>query len=110
MKKVSNKLRVVHFPQIGSCKESFNVDVKDEEEAYKIMTVLAQQHLWLEAKRIIPDYSNAIFVEMFDETIDNQTGKMYGWCDYYNGEECMNWDVLEETYFPPIKLKYPYLT
>ena len=92
MKNVKNKLRVVHFPQIGTCKESFKVNVKDEVEAKKIMTVLADQHLWLEKNNVIPDYSNAIFVEMFDEDIDENTKKPYGWSDYYNEEGYMNWD------------------
>jgi len=66
MKKVQNKLRVVHFPQIGSCRQSFKVEVKDEEQAHLIRETLADQHLWLEKNNIIPDYSNAVFVEMYD--------------------------------------------
>lgn len=99
MKNVTNKLRVVHFPQVGSCTKSFNVEVKDEEQASLILNTLAKQHLWLEKNRIIPDYSNVILVEMFDENIDEETGKPYGWCDYYNEEECMEWDEVENTYF-----------
>ena len=99
MQKVQNKLRVVHFPQVGSCKESFKVDVKDEEQAYFALKLMAEQHLWLEKHRIIPDYSNVIIVEMYDDTIDEETGNPYGWCDYFNEEECMDWNELEETYF-----------
>ena len=96
MQNVKNKLRVVHFPQVGSCKESFKVEVKDEEQAFLILNTLANQHLWLEKNRIIPDYSNDIFVEMYDETIDEETGNPYGWCDYYNEDEFMDWREVEE--------------
>jgi hypothetical protein len=99
MKNVTNKLRVSHFPQIGSCKKCFIVDVKDEAEAYKIYNVLANQHLWLFKNKIIPDYSNVILVEMFDENIEEETGKPFGWGNYWNEEEVMEWDELEETYF-----------
>lgn len=99
MKKVTNKLRVVHFPQIGSCKKCFTIEVKDEEEAFLICYVLAMQHLWLEKNRIIPDYSNSIFVEMYDEDIDEETQQPYGWVDYYNDEECMEFSEIEEMYF-----------
>ena len=96
MQFIKNKIRVVHFPQVGSCKEYFAVDVKDEEQAYFTINVLANQHLWLEKNNIIPNYSNAIFVEMFDEDIDEETGKPYGWVDYWNDEECMEWDGVED--------------
>jgi len=99
MKNVTNKLRVVHFPQVGSCKESFNVEVKDEEQAYFAINLLANQHLWLEKNRIIHDYSNSIFVEMYDNCIDEETGNPYGWGNYWNEEESMEWDEIEETYF-----------
>ena len=96
MELVKNKLRVRHFPQVGTCKDSFDVEVKDEYEAYKIAQVLAAQHLWLEANNIIPDYSNAIIVEMFDEEIDEETGKPYGWGNYYNEAEFAGWEDVEE--------------
>ena len=102
MKNVTNKLRVVHFPQVGSCKESFKVEVKDEEQAYFTINLLANQHLWLEKHRIIPDYSNSIFVEMYNENIDEETGKPYGWCNYWNEDECMEWEEVEETYFSSV--------
>lgn len=99
MKNVKNKLRVVHFPQVGSCKESFKVEVKDEEQAYFTVNLLANQHLWLEKNRIIPDYSNAIIVEMYDENIEEETGEPYGWGNYWNEEEGMEWEEVEETFF-----------
>lgn len=40
---------------------------------------------------MIPDYSNAIIVEVFDEEL--------GWTDYWNESECMEWDEFKETYF-----------
>lgn len=96
MQNVTNKLRVHHIPQVGAVKGGFKVDVKDEEQAYLMVNALANQHLWLYKHKIIPDYSNVILVEMFDETIDEETGKPYGWCDYYNEKEMMEWDDVEE--------------
>lgn len=89
MKKVTNKLRVLHYPQVPC--NPFIVDVKDEEEAYKITQVLAYQHLWLFENKIIPDYANSICVVMFDKT-ENE------WVDYYNELEGMEWDEIVETY------------
>ena len=99
MKNVKNQLRVVHFPQVGMCKKSFIVEVKDEEQAFLMITALARQHLFLFKNRIIPNYSNVIFVEMYDETVNTETDEPYGWCNYYNEEECMEWDDIEKTYF-----------
>lgn len=95
MKKVKNKLRVIHFPQVP-CKP-FIVNVKDEEEAHKISEVLAEQHLWLLEQNIIPDYSNAICVEMFDETAEVEKDEDQ-WCDYWNEAELMEFDEFVETY------------
>ena len=96
MKQVNKKLRVYHFPQIGSVRKAFYVEVKDEEQASLIVNTLAIQHLWLYSKQIIPDYSNSIGVEMFE---DNE------WVNYYNEEEDMEWDEFEETYFSYINKK-----
>jgi hypothetical protein len=96
MKNIKNKLRVVHFPQVGTCKKCFTFEVKNEEFANAIINALALQHLWLEKNHIIPDYSNAIFVEMFDETIAD--GKVVGWIDYWNEEEMMEWRDVENYY------------
>lgn len=98
MKKVQNKLRIVHFPQVGSLKKAFTAEVKDEEQAAFAINLLANQHLWLEQNMVIPNYSNAIFVEMYDETKNPETGEPFGWSNYYNEEEMMEWDELEETY------------
>lgn len=65
MKKISNKLQVQHYAQVP-CKP-FCVDVKDEVEAKKIMDTLADQHLFLFKHKIIPDYSNALTVVMWNE-------------------------------------------
>ena len=94
MKKVKNKLRVVHHAQIP-CKP-FIVEVEDEKQALFIMDTLAKQHLFLFHNRIIPDYSNAIYVEMWDETFNN--AGLAEWVDYYNEEEGMDFDEITDTY------------
>lgn len=87
---MNNKLRVCHYPQIP-CKP-FIVEVKDEEQARLIEKTLIDQHLWLYENRIIPDYANAIAVEMYDENIDEETNKPYGWCCYYNFSLDLDWE------------------
>ena len=94
MKKVSNKLRVLHYPQIPC--EPFFVDVKNEEQAFLIREALADQHLFLYDNNIIPDYSNAISVVMWDEDSDGEGNA--DWVDYYNEEEAMEFDEFVETY------------
>jgi len=89
MQTVTNKLQVRHYPQIP-CKP-FCVDVENEREAFKILTTLANQHLFLYENKIIPDYSNVIEVVMWDEDEND-------WISYYNEAECMGWDEFEETY------------
>lgn len=85
MKNTNKPLRVLHYAQIP-CKP-FIVNVKDEYEAYKIINTLADQHLFLFDKKIIPDYSNILLVQMEDED---------GWVDYYNEEEGLEWSEVEE--------------
>lgn len=87
MKKVNNKLRVAHYPQIP-CKP-FIVAVKDEEQAYLISETLADQHLFLYDNNFIPDYSNIILVQMYED------GE---WLDYYNEEEEMEFNEVVENY------------
>lgn len=87
---MTNKLRVAHYPQIP-CKP-FTVEVKDESEAKKIVDVLTEQHLWLYDHKMIPDYCNAITVEMYDADIDEETGDPYGWVEYWNHEEMCEFD------------------
>lgn len=94
MKKVTNKLQIRHYAQVP-CKP-FCVDVVDEIEAKKISDTLANQHLFLFEQKIIPDYANSICVVMWDD-VDGE-GKEFDWVDYYNEEECMEWDEFEETY------------
>jgi Superinfection exclusion gene product 17 len=96
-KPVSNKLRITHFPQVGTCKKSFVVQVDNEEQAHILMNVLSIQHIWLEKNKIIPDFSNAMFIEMYDEDSDGDGNP--DWVDYWNEEEGMDWDELEKTYF-----------
>jgi hypothetical protein len=91
---VPNKLRVLHFPQIPC--EAFFVDVKDEEQAYLISNTLADQHNFLFENNIIPDFSNAIQVVMWDEDADGEGNG--DWVTYYNEAEMMEFDELAETY------------
>lgn len=97
MKNVTNKLRVLHYPQVPC--EPFFVDVKDEEQAFLIQEVLANQHLFLYVKNLIPDYSNAIIVVMWEENYDGEGSA--DWVDYYNEEEDMEFDEFAETYLSP---------
>lgn len=91
MKNVTNKLRVWHIPQVPM--DAFIVEVENEREAYLVSNTLADQHLWLLENNVIPDFSNAIGVEMLGE--DGE------WESYYNNEELMEWEELVETYFEP---------
>jgi len=95
MKVVTNELRVAHFPQVP-CKP-FIVEVESEKEAKKIIDTLAAQHLFLLDQNIIEDYSNAIIVEMYDESMIGDDCD--GWVDYWNEDEMMEWDEVEQTYF-----------
>lgn len=83
------KLRLLHYPQIP-CKP-FIVEVKDEEQAYLIEQTLANQHLFLFANNFIPDYSNIITVQIWDESEED-------WMEYYNEEFGMEWDEYVENY------------
>jgi len=94
MQKVTNKLRVLHYPQIPCT--PFFVDVKDEEQALLIRETLANQHLFLFDNNFIPDYSNVISVVMWDENSDGEGTP--DWVDYYNEEEAMEFDEFVETY------------
>jgi hypothetical protein len=97
MKKVKNKLQVRHYAQVPC--EPFCVDVVDEIDAKRISDILADQHLFLFDQRIIPDYANIISVVMWDDTPDEENNNQpYGWVDYLNEEECMEWDEFEQTY------------
>lgn len=87
MKNVTNKLRVMHYPNIPCT--PFFVDVKDEEQALLIRETLAEQHLFLYNNNIINDYSNIITVVMWDEEEQD-------WIDYWNEEECMEFDEFVE--------------
>ncbi len=87
MKNITHKIRVTHIPQVPM--QGFSVEVKNEREAYLLENTLANQHLFLLENNVIPDYSNAIFIEMFEDGY---------WCDYYNEDEGMEWDEFVETY------------
>lgn len=53
------------------------------------INTIANQYLWVEKNNFIPDFSNVIFVEMYDNAIDSETGEEYGWVNYWNEEDCM---------------------
>jgi len=94
MQKVNKPLRVVHYPQVP-CKP-FTFLVNGEEQANLLATALAEQHLFLFSQKFIPDYTNAIFVEMWDDDADGQgTGD---WVEYYNEEEDMDFKEFAETF------------
>lgn len=93
MKLSGKRLQVHHYAQMPC--EPFRVDVKDEHEAYKIAETLANQHLFLFAQKIIPDYANIIAVVMYDD-------KEQDWVDYYNENEQMDWDEFNETYLQSV--------
>ena len=94
MQKVTNKLRVLHYPQVPCT--PFFVDVNNEEQALLISETLANQHLFLYDNNFIPDYSNMISVVMWDENSDGEGNP--DWVDYYNEEEGMEFDEFVETY------------
>lgn len=88
-KPVTNKLRVLHYPQVPCT--PFFVEVKSEEEAFFIQKTLADQHLYLFDNNLIDDYANSILVVMWNEEEQD-------WEDYYNEDEAMEFDELVETY------------
>lgn len=92
---IKNKLRVSHFPQIP-CKP-FIVEVKNEREAYLIYQTIANQHLFLFEGNFIPDYSNVICVEMWDDEMEADANGDK-WCDYWNEKEEMEWNDFVEEY------------
>ena len=94
MQKVTNKLRVIHFPQIPC--EPFFVDVKDEEQALLIRETLANQHQFLFKNDIISDYSNIVTVVMWDENSDGEGTP--DWIVYYNEHEGIEFDEFVDKY------------
>lgn len=89
MKSTKKKLRVVHYPQIGSGVEPFKIDVRNEREAYLVYNALANQHLYLYENNFMPDYSNVICVECLEDG---------DWEQYYNEREDMYWHYLLNEY------------
>ncbi|MGB0863373.1 MAG: hypothetical protein ACPGXZ_10665 [Saprospiraceae bacterium] len=92
MNLVKNKLRVSHIPQMPM--EAYWVEVQNEREAYLIAKTLAEQHIFLYVKSIIPDYSNVVFIEMLED------GE---WTKYWNEEELVGWDDFVEKFDNYIK-------
>jgi hypothetical protein len=100
MKNVPNKLRVLHYPQVP-CKP-YIVEVADELQAYFTINLLAKQHLFLFDNNFIPDYSNILLVQMWEESLDHDGDLLGDWVDYYNEEEGMDWEEIEQ-YFESLK-------
>lgn len=88
---INQKLRVVHFPQVAT-DVPFTYEVENEREAFVVSEAIAKQHLHLFEHKFIPDYSNVILVQMWNEE-DKE------WEDYWNDPEEMDWDELEQVYF-----------
>lgn len=61
---LDHPFRVLHYPQIP-CKP-FVAPARTFEEAIAISYQFSMQHLWLFAKRMIPDYSNVVVVQVWD--------------------------------------------
>ena len=95
MQSIPNKIRVLHYPQVPC--SAFFVDVQNEREAYLVAKTLADQHNFLYDNNIIPDFSNAINVVMWDEDSDGEGNP--DWVDYYKEAEVMDWDEIVEAYF-----------
>lgn len=77
----TKKLRVTHIPQLPM--KGFSVEVQNEREAYLLRNALADQHLFLLKENVIPDYSNAIYVEQWED------GE---WQSYFDHENGLEWD------------------
>ncbi len=92
MKTVKNKLIVRHYPQLPC--GPYEVAVKDEYEAAKIIDILALQHCFLFDNKIIPDYCNSFDVVMWDSDAEE-------WVSYWNEDEQMDWDDFETEYLQP---------
>ena len=90
MNQVTNKLRVIHIPQVPM--EGFVQNVNSEREAFLLEKAFSMQHLFLFENNLIEDYCNVICVEMFED------GE---WVDYWNETEMMEWDEYRDTYLNP---------
>lgn len=91
------RIKVSHFAQLP-CKP-YEVEVQNEQEAALLEKVLAEQHLFLFENKIIPDYSNAIVVSVWDEDADGEGNA--GWVDFYHEEEDgwqIDWEEYKENY------------
>ena len=73
------KLRIWHMPQIGVKDCTFNVNVKNVDEAAKLLNTLWDYDNFQFEKRLKPDFSNASGLEYFDKE-DKE------WQEYYDEE------------------------
>lgn len=71
------KYRVVHICQIGKVSEPFIVYVSSVKEGIKVMNMLADYDLYQLINHIKPDYSNASFLEEYDE----EENEWFDWMD-----------------------------
>ena len=96
-KSINKNLRIKHYPNVNETSAAFIVNVPYnkgeivERKALEIVKAISEQHLWLESKGIISDYTNVILVEMLDE----ESGE---WEDYYNLEMKMDWEKVRFFY------------
>lgn len=79
------KLRVWHVPQVPM--KAFHVYVETQDEAEKVLNILADYDLFQFKNRVKPDYFNAQGLEEYDEQEKE-------WFEWYNEEgldikECM---------------------
>jgi len=70
------KLRIWHIPQVPS-NNPFKVEVKNADEAAKILSVLWDYDNYQFKNNIKPDYSNASGLEYWDEEAQE-------WQEYYD--------------------------
>lgn len=70
MWKPTLKLRVSHFPQVGSNAGCFKHPVSDWDDGQRVASLLADYDMFQFNNKIKPDYCNATVIEYFDP-IDN---------------------------------------
>lgn len=81
----NKKLRLIHIPQVGD-EARFIVDVEDLEEAIRIANLLAYYDIMQFECNIKPDYSNATYLEIYNEESEK-------W-DYYYDDNGRSFDEI----------------
>ncbi len=77
-------LMVFHIPQVPM--KSFNVDVKNIEEAKKILTVLANYDIFQFENHVKGDYCNIGGLLVYEGNEESVEEDLPGWCDWYDEE------------------------